>query len=197
MKIRGDLPLKKLSENQEKIMAYILERAQLGLPPSVREICKATGLKSTSTVHSHLKSLEKNGYITRESGLNRAIHITGNKFIQVPIIDKFDKSKDNILKNNIQGYVSYNPSPKDNEELFAFIVKNNKMKNIHIVKNDIIITCITKKIEELDWAVLLHNDNLIVTKLIKSSNNEFVIDKNNDIKDFTIIGKMLCLIRKY
>ena len=59
------------------------------MPPSVREICAATGLRSTSTVHSHLKSLEALGYITRDAGLNRSIHIVGASAAkQVPILGK-------------------------------------------------------------------------------------------------------------
>ena len=83
------IPLKKLSASQERILNYLKERAQDGLPPSVREICRATGLKSTSTVHVHLKTLEENGYITRDAGLNRAIHITGEeRSSQVPVLGK-------------------------------------------------------------------------------------------------------------
>ena len=65
-----------LTASQQKVYDYLKSRAENGLPPTVREICQATGLKSTSSVHAHLKSLEKAGYITRDAGLNLSlIHI--------------------------------------------------------------------------------------------------------------------------
>lgn len=60
--------MKKLNKSQQKILDYLRERSQDGVPPSVREICAATGLKSTSTVHAHLKALEENGFISRDAG---------------------------------------------------------------------------------------------------------------------------------
>lgn len=68
-----------LTESQQKVYDYLKNRTQNGLPPTVREICAATGLKSTSSVHAHLKTLERAGYISRDAGLNRAIHLRGNR----------------------------------------------------------------------------------------------------------------------
>ena len=67
-----------LTESQKKVYDYLVKTTPLGVPPSVREICAATGLKSTSTVHAHLKTLERLGYISREAGLNRSIRIEGS-----------------------------------------------------------------------------------------------------------------------
>ena len=81
--------MKKLNKSQQKILDYLRERSQDGVPPSVREICAATGLKSTSTVHAHLKALEENGFISRDAGLNRAIHISGvERSVQVPVLGR-------------------------------------------------------------------------------------------------------------
>ena len=78
-----------LTESQKKVYDYLKSRAQGGLPPTVREICKATGLKSTSSVHAHLKTLEREGYISRDAGLNRAIHLVGEQpTVQVPVVGR-------------------------------------------------------------------------------------------------------------
>ena len=66
-----------LTASQQKVLDYIKEAAPSGIPPTVREICAATGLRSTSTVHAHLKTLERMGYISRGAGLNRSIRIEG------------------------------------------------------------------------------------------------------------------------
>ncbi len=71
--------MKKLTKSQAKVFDFLKESIADGITPSVREICLATGLSSTSTVHSHLKSLEELGYITRTTGLNRSIRIVGEE----------------------------------------------------------------------------------------------------------------------
>ena len=79
-----------LTKSQQLVYDYLCSTmAERAVPPSVREICAATGLRSTSTVHSHLKSLEALGYITRDAGLNRAIHIVGASAAKqgIPLIE--------------------------------------------------------------------------------------------------------------
>ena len=79
---------KPLNEKQQKVLKYVQDCAQNGLPPSVREICNATGIKSTSTVHGYLSLLEREGYINRESGLNRAIRMPGENVARIPLLGK-------------------------------------------------------------------------------------------------------------
>ena len=70
--------MKPLNEKQQKVLSFLQERAQDGLPPTVREICAAAGIKSTSTVHAYLKTLEENGYISRQSGHEKVICISSD-----------------------------------------------------------------------------------------------------------------------
>ena len=65
-----------LTKSQQKVYDFLRQKVSGGVPPTVREICAATGLRSTSTVHAHLKTLERLGYITREAGLNRSIPVS-------------------------------------------------------------------------------------------------------------------------
>ena len=77
--------MKEISEAQARIYNFLRERIQTdGVPPSVREICTATGIRSTSTVHYHLKALESAGYISRDEGLNRSIRIAGENARFIP-----------------------------------------------------------------------------------------------------------------
>ena len=84
----------KISDKQNEILEYIKEeQLSKGYPPSVREICKAVGLKSTSSVHAHLASLEENGYIRRDPTKPRAIEIIDDDFalsrrevVNIPIV---------------------------------------------------------------------------------------------------------------
>ena len=98
--------MKKLNKSQQKILDYLRERSQDGVPPSVREICAATGLKSTSTVHAHLKALEENGFISRDAGLNRAIHISGvERSVQVPVLGRVTAGLPILAVEDVEGFV--------------------------------------------------------------------------------------------
>lgn len=81
--------MKEISEAQARIYNFLRERIQTdGVPPSVREICTATGIRSTSTVHYHLKALENAGYISRDEGLNRSIRIVGESARFIPVLGR-------------------------------------------------------------------------------------------------------------
>ena len=77
-----------LTPKQQKVLAFLQERAQTGVPPTVREICLAAGIKSTSTVHAYLKVLEQGGYIQRDGRLNRSIRMPGETVARVPLLGK-------------------------------------------------------------------------------------------------------------
>ena len=98
-----------LTKSQQLVYDYLCSTmAERAVPPSVREICAATGLRSTSTVHSHLKSLEALGYITRDAGLNRSIHIVGASAAkQVPILGKVTAGLPILAVEDIEGYIPY------------------------------------------------------------------------------------------
>ena len=103
---------RKITAKQEEILAYIKnEILKRGFPPAVREICQAVGLKSTSSVHSHLESLEKNGYIRRDPTKPRAIEILDDSFqmvrremVNVPIIGTVAAGQPILAEQNIEGY---------------------------------------------------------------------------------------------
>ena len=128
-----------LTKSQQLVYDYLCSTmAERAVPPSVREICAATGLRSTSTVHSHLKSLEALGYITRDAGLNRSIHIVGASAAkQVPILGKVTAGLPILAVEDIEGYIPY--PDKSGKELFALHVDGLSMINAGILDGDRII----------------------------------------------------------
>ena len=102
----------KITQKQSEILEYMKnEILNRGFPPSVREICEAVHLKSTSSVHSHLETLEKNGYIRRDPTKPRAIEIVDDNFnlvrretVNVPIIGKVSAGQPLLAVENIDGY---------------------------------------------------------------------------------------------
>ena len=134
----------KITNKQREILEFIKDEIlKRGYPPAVREICEAVNLKSTSSVHSHLETLEKNGYIRRDPTKPRAIEIVDDSFQQVrtemtsiPIIGTVAAGQPILAEQNIEGYF---PMPVDmvpNAETFALKVKGDSMINVGIFNGD-------------------------------------------------------------
>lgn len=195
--------LKKLTASQEKILAYLKERAQDGLPPSVREICNATGLKSTSTVHAHLKTLEENGYISRQAGLNRAIHITGEeRSTAVPILGRVTAGLPILALEEVEGYVPISESQRRGRELFALRVVGESMKNAGILDGDIVITHKTPVAENGDIVVALIEDEATVKRFYREEGHIRLQPENPDFEpiiaeEVYILGRVVSVVRYY
>ncbi len=197
------MTLKKLNKSQERILAYLKERAQDGLPPSVREICNATGLKSTSTVHAHLKTLEENGYITRDAGLNRAIHIAGGeRSVQVPILGQVTAGLPILAVEDVEGYVPLNESQSRGRDLFALRVKGYSMKNAGILDGDIVICQKTPTADNGDIVVALLEDEATVKRFFREDGFIRLQPENPDFtpiisEQVVILGRVTAVIRYY
>ena len=197
------MTLKKLNKSQERILAYLKERAQDGLPPSVREICNATGLKSTSPVHAHLKTLEENGYITRDAGLNRAIHIAGGeRSVQVPILGQVTAGLPILAVEDVEGYVPLNESQSRGRDLFALRVKGYSMKNAGILDGDIVICQKTPTADNGDIVVALLEDEATVKRFFREDGFIRLQPENPDFtpiisEQVVILGRVTAVIRYY
>ena len=160
--------MKKLSKSQQKIYDFLKEKAQYGIPPSVREICAATGLKSTSTVHAHLRTLEELGYITRQAGLNRSIRIEGSEeAMQVPILGRVTAGMPILAVEEIQGYLPYSANHAAGKELFALHVDGMSMKNAGILDGDYVIAEKTPTADDGAIVVAMIEDEATVKRLYR------------------------------
>lgn len=192
----------RLNNNQEKILKYLRERVQDGLPPSVREICNATGIKSTSTVHAHLKALEKDGYISREAGLNRAIHISGARNIQVPIITRFDSSSLSFSSEDIESYVSFTDPDLYQKDIIAVRIFDESMKEYAILPGDVIFLFRTETFKPDDTAVVLYRNKILVRK-VKAEDDIVYLAAGNSrflpilLEDTKAVGKAIGVTRYY
>lgn len=195
--------MKKLSASQQKILNYLKERVQDGLPPSVREICSATGLKSTSTVHAHLKTLEENGYISREAGLNRAIHITGEeRSAQIPILGKVTAGLPILAFEDIEGYIPFSETQRRGRELFALRVVGESMKNAGILDGDIVVCHKTPTAENGEIVVAMLEDEATVKRLYREDGHIRLQPENPDFEpilsqDVNVLGKVISVMRYY
>lgn len=127
-----------LTEKQEKVYRFLVEEMSSGFPPTVREICAATGIKSTSTVHAILNALEEEGYIVRDAKSSRAIRLDIEyDSAMVPVVGKITAGQPILAIEEIEDYIPY-PS-KDADGLFALRVSGLSMRDAGILDGDIII----------------------------------------------------------
>ena len=156
--IRGGIAMAygKITKKQQEILDYIKnEIVNRGFPPAVREICEAVNLKSTSSVHSHLETLEKNGYIRRDPTKPRAIEIVDDNFnlvrrevVNVPVIGRVAAGEPLLAIENIENYFPIPAEFMPNAQTFILNVQGESMINAGILNGDHVIVeqCSTAEI---------------------------------------------------
>lgn len=198
----------KISTKQKEILEYI--KAQIinkGYPPAVREICEAVKLKSTSSVHSHLETLEKNGYIRRDPTKPRAIEIVDDGFnlsrrelVNVPIVGVVTAGQPILAVENIEGYFPMPAEDMPNAETFMLRVKGESMINAGIFDGDKILVEKSSTADNGDIVVALIDDSVTVKTFYKE-NGHFRLQPENDtmdpiiVDDLSILGKVIGLFR--
>lgn len=200
----------KISSKQREILEYIKsEIINRGYPPAVREICEAVNLKSTSSVHSHLETLEKNGYIRRDPTKPRAIEIIDDDFnlarreiINVPIIGTVAAGQPLLAVENIDGYFPLLAENLPNEDLFMLRVQGESMINAGIFNGDKILIQKQETAKNGEIVVALVEDSATVKRFYKE-NGHFRLQPENDtmepiiVDDVSIVGKVIGLFRSY
>ena len=194
--------MKSLNEKQRKVLTFLQERAQDGVPPTVREICRAAGIKSTSTVHSYLKLLTEEGYIQRESGLNRSIRMPGESVVRVPLLGKVTAGQPILAVEEIEEYVPYSGGEYPSSELFALRVSGTSMLNAGILNHDIVIVHKTPAAQNGDIVVALVGEEATV-KRIYFERDHIRLQPENDafapiiVKEAIVLGKVISLVRNF
>ena len=200
----------KISSKQKEILEYIKEEIlKRGYPPAVREICEAVNLKSTSSVHSHLETLEKNGYIRRDPTKPRAIEIMDESFqsvrtemASIPIVGTVAAGQPILAQENIEGYF---PIPVDmvpNAETFVLRVKGDSMINVGIYNGDNIFVEKCNTARNGDTVVALVDDSATVKTYYKE-NGHYRLQPENDsmepiiVDHVDILGKVFGVFRLY
>ena len=198
----------KISTKQREILEYIKQEIlNKGYPPAVREICEAVDLKSTSSVHSHLETLEKNGYIRRDPTKPRAIEILDESFnltrremAQVPIIGRVAAGEPLLAEQNIEDYFPIPVERLPNNQTFLLRVRGDSMVNVGILDGDYILVEQRPTAENGEIVVALVEDGATVKRFFKEDGH-YRLQPENDAMDpiivdeVTILGKMIGLLR--
>ena len=198
----------KISAKQQEILEYIKSQIlERGFPPSVRDICEAVHLKSTSSVHSHLETLEKNGYIRRDPTKPRAIEILDDTFnfnrrelVNVPIVGRVAAGEPLLAEQNIENYF---PIPMDympNNQTFMLKVRGDSMINIGIYDGDFVLVEQTPTARNGEVVVALVEDGATVKRFFKEE-GIYRLQPENDaldpiiVSEVQIMGKVIGVFR--
>lgn len=198
----------KISSKQREILEYIKQEIlNKGYPPAVREICEAVHLKSTSSVHSHLETLEKNGYIRRDPTKPRAIEIIDDNFnltrredVNVPIIGQVAAGQPLLAVENIENYFPIPTEFMPNAETFMLKVKGDSMINAGIFNGDKILVQKQSDAQNGDIVVALVDDSATVKTFYKEDGH-FRLQPENDtmdpiiVNECSILGKVFGIMR--
>lgn len=198
----------KISPKQKEILEYIKDQIiQRGFPPAVRDICEAVHLKSTSSVHSHLETLEKNGYIRRDPTKPRAIEILDDTFnltrrevTNVPLVGRVAAGEPILAQENIENYFPVPVEMLPNNNTFLLTVKGESMINAGILDGDYVLVEEQHTARNGDMVVALIEDGATV-KTFYREEGIIRLQPENDfmepimVRDVQILGKVIGVFR--
>ena len=198
----------KISAKQQEILDYIKEEIlKRGYPPAVREFCEAVNLRSTSSVHSHLETLEKNGYIRRDPTKPRAIEICDDNFqmvrtemVSLPVVGQVAAGTPILAEENIDSYFPVPAELVPQGESFVLKVKGDSMINVGIFSGDQIFVNACNTAHNGDTVVALIDDSATVKTFYKEDGHIRLQPENDTmdpiiVDDCQILGKVFGVFR--
>lgn len=203
------MPNGKITEKQQEILDFIKnEILNRGFPPSVRDICEAVHLKSTSSVHAHLETLERNGYIHRDPTKPRAIEIIDDAFnlvrrevVNVPIVGRVAAGEPILAVQNIENYFPIPAEYMPNAETYMLTVHGDSMVNAGILDGDQVLVEKRSYASNGDMVVAMIDDSVTVKTYYKED-GYYRLQPQNDYMDpiivhgeLTILGKVIGVFR--
>jgi len=191
----------KISKKQQEILDYIKsEILNRGFPPAVRDICEAVNLKSTSSVHSHLETLEKNGYIRRDPSKPRAIEIIDDNFnlvrrevVNVPILGSVAAGQPLLAVENVENYFPIPAEYMPNAETFMLNVKGDSMVEVGILDGDQVIVEKRSTARNGEIVVALVDDSATVKTFYKEAGFYRLQPENESMEPIIINGEVQIL----
>ena len=195
------MPYGKISPKQAEILEYIKnEIINRGFPPTVRDICDAVNLKSTSSVHSHLETLERNGYIRRDPTKPRAIEIVDDNFnltrrelVNVPVVGRVAAGEPILAVENVENYFPIPAEFMPNSQTFMLNVKGESMVNAGILDGDQILVQQQSTAENGEIVVALIDDSATVKTFYKEDGYYRLQPENDTMEPIIVKGELQIL----
>ncbi len=197
-----------ISDKQQQILEYIKDQImEKGYPPAVREICDAVHLKSTSSVHSHLETLERRGYIRRDPTKPRAIEICDDNFqmlrtetASLPVVGRVAAGEPILAEQNIESYFPIPAEYVPRGESFILKVHGTSMINVGIMDGDFIFVNSCSTAENGEIVVALIDDSATVKRFFREKDHIRLQPENDEMEpiivdDCRILGKVFGVYR--
>lgn len=194
------------SPNQQRILDFIKSEIELkGYPPSVREICAAVGLKSTSTVHAHLNSLEKQGLIRRDSTKPRALEVLDGSLQRgrsVPLIGRVTAGQPILAVENIEDYLMLPQNMLGSDDIFCLRVQGESMIEAGILDGDIVVLRQQDTAENGEIVVAMVDDEATLKRIFYEDDHVRLQPENSTMSPIyadtvTVLGKLIALFRQF
>lgn len=194
----------KITEKQKEILEYIKsEILKRGFPPAVREICEAVHLKSTSSVHSHLETLERKGYIRRDPTKPRAIEILDDSFqllrrevVNVPIVGKIAAGSPILAVENIDSYFPIPCEYLPNAQTFLLEVQGESMINAGVLPGDHILVKQQETAENGEMVAALIDDSATVKTFYREDGHIRLQPENDTMNPILVQENQLHILGK-
>ena len=202
--------MKELSHLENSIYKYICEKIESdGFAPSVRDICRALGIKSTSTAHSYIDKLAEKGLIHKESGKSRTLRVDRenglprDRILKVPILGQVPAGNPILAVENFDGYIDYPASMTySSSGLFALRVVGQSMINAGILDGDIVVVQSRQYADNGEIVVAMIDDEATVKRFFRE-NGHFRLQPENPeyspiiADEVSILGKVIANFRFY
>lgn len=191
-------------ESQTKILTFIREEIQnKGYPPSVREICRAVGFKSTSSVHAHLRELEREGLLRRDATKPRAMELTDNpKGRIVPLVGRVTAGIPILAEENIEDEIVLPQDMVRGEDVFALRVMGTSMIEAGILDGDIVVVRKQSSADNGEIVVAMIEDEATVKRIFYEEKRVRLQPENSTMDpiyadEVTVLGRVVALFREF
>ena len=190
-----------MNDKEKRVYEFVKERVEDGIPPSIREICAALDIRSTSTAARYVNALVDEGILEKIDGRNRAIKLAGKGATKIPLVGTITAGQPITAVQDITDYINFHEKKNYSGELFALKVRGESMINAAILDGDIVVVekCSTARNGEIVAALV--NDNEATVKTFYKENGHYRLQPENDTMDpiivdtCEIIGRVVAVMR--
>ena len=190
-----------VKEMEKKVYDYILERMEDGIPPSIREICAALSIKSTSTAARYVNALVDEGLLEKMDGRNRAIKLAGKSGVRIPLVGTITAGQPITAVEEITDYINFHPEKHYSGKLFALNVIGTSMINAGILDKDIVVIEQCDTVRNGEIAAVMTAEGEATIKRFYKEQGHYRLQPENDemdpiiVDECSIIGRVVAVIR--
>ena len=191
-----------MNDKEKRVFDFVKERVENGIAPSIREICAALDIRSTSTAARYVNTLVAEGYLEKVDGCNRAIKLAGRGASKIPLVGTITAGQPITAVQDITEYINFHEEKSYSGELFALKVRGESMINAAILDGDIVVVEKCSSAYNGEIVAALVNGEEATVKTFYKENGHYRLQPENDtmdpiiVPDCKILGKVSGVFRK-